>query len=235
MNRLTALLLWSIVITSLTAAAGQGGGKTTSSSTNVTSTVWDYDGSGALLLFRSDDYSGSGQATYTAINNVESFMTSTGIWFLNLYPQKTGTRQAYVTPDDPVGAEPLAPAAGYYWQNVEITSKCTDSSGNVVPLPNLVNGSNNCDFMVDFNYNRTVYKLLIGRVMNAGDPTPGKASVTCNAVNSGGHCVNWTMTAGSGTNPVVANLYSDTGGPRTPPWVFIGQYYNSARVQVTNP
>lgn len=215
-------------------ASGGGGGTTTSSNTNVTSNVSDYDLSGALLLFRSDNYNGSGQATYTSVNNVSSFLDGSGIWRLNLYTQKTGARTVYVTPNDPVGAEPIAPPAGYYWNNVEITSKCTDSSGNTVPFPNLVSGSNTCGFMVDFGYSGTTYKLLVGRVLNANDPIPDKASVTCNAVNSSNQCVDWTLTVGDGTRPVVANLYSYTGRPRAP-WIFIGQYHNSGRVHVTNP
>jgi hypothetical protein len=141
----------------------------------------------------------------------------------------------YITPDDPVGTQPPAPPAGGYWQNVEISSKCMDSSGNTVPFPNLKNGSSNCTFGVDFNYNGIVYKLLVGRKMNSTDPTPGTASVACNALNSSSQCVAWTITAGAGTSPVVANLYSETGGPRSAPWVFIGQYFNSVRVNVTNP
>ena len=104
---------------------------------------------------------------------------------------------------------------------MEITSKCTDSSGNTVPFPSLVNGSNTCGFMVDFGYSGTTYRLLVGRVLNATDPLPGKASVTCNAVNSSNQCVDWTIAVGDGTSPVVANLYSYTG-PRRVPWVFIG-------------
>ncbi len=220
--------------TRFASTSGGGGGKTASSNTNVTSTVNDYDPPGALLLFRSDDYNGSGQATYTSVNNIGSFLDSSGIWHLNLYTQKTGARTVYVTPNDSVGSQPPAPPAGHYWNNVEIASKCTDSGGNTVPFPNLVNGSNTCGFMVDFGYSRTTYKLLVGRVLNATDPIPGNASVSCNAVNNGNQCVDWTITVGDGTSPVVANLYSYTGGPRAP-WVFIGQYYNSGRVHVTNP
>ena len=213
------------------ALAKSGGGTT---STNVTSTVFDYDTSGALLLFRSDDHNGGNDATYTSVNNIESFIDSSGVWFLNLYRQTTGARTVYVTPNYAVGSQPAAPPAGYYWKNVEITSKCTDSAGNTVPFPNLVNGSSSCTFGVDFGYNGVTYKLLIGRVLNATDPTPGKASVACNAVNSSNQCVAWTITAGNGTSGVVANLYSYTGRPSAP-WVFIGQYYNSVRVNVTNP
>ena len=88
--------------------------------------------------------------------------------------------------------------------------------------------------MVDFGYNGIVYNLQVGRVLNATDPIPGKASVTCNTVNSSSQCVDWTVTVGQGTNPVVANLYSYTGRPQAP-WILIGQYYNSGRVHVTNP
>ena len=230
--KLSVLLLGIVV--AATALGGAQGSKPTSSGTSVTSTVFDYDTSGALLLFRSDDYNGSNDATYTSVNNIESFIDNSGVLFLNLYRQKTGTRTVYITPDDGVGAQPTAPPAGSYWQNVEITSKCMDSSGNTVPLANLVNGSSNCTFGVDFGYNRTTYKLLIGRVLNANDPKPGNASVGCNAVNSSNQCVAWTITAGNGVSGVVANLYSYTGRPSTP-WVFIGQYYNSVRVNVTNP
>jgi len=201
-------------------------------SVNVTSTVFNLDASGALLLTRSD---GSNDATYTAVNNIESFIDSAGVWFLNLYRQETGTRTVYVTPDDNVGIQPAAPPAGYYWKNVEITSKCTDSQGNTVPFPSLVNGSNSCAFGMDFGYNGVTYKLLLGRVLNATDPTPGQADVACNAVNSSNQCVAWTITAGTGTSGVVANLYSYTSRKPMAPWVFIGQYYNSVRVNVTNP
>ena len=214
-------------------ATSSSGGKP-STLTNVTSTVFDMDTSGVSLFFRSDDYNGSNQATYTNADGVVSFIDSAGSWYLNLYPQKTVTRTAYITPGDAVGTQPTAPPPGYYWNHVEITSKCMNPSGNTVPFPNLVNGSSNCTFWVDFDHNEIVYKLLIGRKLNATDPTPGKASVACNAVNSSNPCVAWTITAGNGASGVVANLYSLTGG-HSAPWVFIGQYYNSVRVYVTNP
>lgn len=213
---------------------GTRASKPSVTSANVTSIVQDADSTGGLLLLRSDDFNGSNQATYTAVDNVESFIDSSGVWFLNLYPQKTGTRTVFITPNMPVASEPTAPPANYYWKNVEITSKCTDASGNTVPFPNLVNGSSTCTFGVDFGYNGITYKLLIGRVLNATDPKPGEASIACNAPNSSGQCVNWTITASDSASGVVANLYSYTGRPSAP-WVFIGQYYNSVHVQVTNP
>jgi hypothetical protein len=215
-------------------SSGKGGGGTTL--VNVTSIVFDLDPSGAPLLTKSDDYNGSNEATYTYTSdkNIDSFIDSSGVWYLSLYPQKTGTRTVYVTPNDNVGAQPEAPPAGYYWKNVQITSKCTDSGGNTVPFPNLVHGSSECTFGLDFGYDGITYKLLLGRVLNASDPTPGKADVACNIVNSSNECVAWTITAGTGTSGVVANLYSYTGGVKAP-WVFIGQYYNSVRVNVTNP
>ena len=179
-NRFTfTLLLLIALITGAPAKSSSrgGGGGTTSSNTNVTTTVFDSDTSGAPLLFRSDDYNGnSNDATYTAVNNIGSDIDSSGVWHLNLYSQKTAT-MVYVTPNDTVGNEPTSPPAGYYWNHVEINSKCTDSSGNTVPFPNLVNGSSSCTFMVDFGYNGITYKLLIGRVLNATDRTPGEASV----------------------------------------------------------
>lgn len=213
---------------------GVRAGKPTSNSTNVSAIIHDTDTSGALLLFRSDDYNGSDDATYTAVNNIVSSIDSTGIWHLNLYTQKTGTRTVFVTPDIPVGSAPAAPLANFYWKNVEITSKCTDSSGNTVPFSSLVNGSSTCAFMVDFNFNGIVYKLLVGRVLNATDPNPSEASVACNAQNSSGQCVNWSITTGQSAPGAIANLYSFTGRPSAP-WVFIGQYYNTFRIDVTNP
>lgn len=230
-------LLTLTLVSGTFAASNSGGGGNCPSCNfiNVTSTVFDADSSGATLHFRSDDFNGStNQATYTNVNGVESFIDSSGVWYLNLYPQKTGTRTVYITPNDPVGTEPTAPPPGEYWQNVEITSKCMDSSGNTVPFANLKNGSSNCTFGIDFNYNGIVYKLLVGRKMNSADPAPGTASVACNGINSSNQCVAWTITAGNGASPVVANLYSETG-PRSAPWAFIGQYYNSVRVNVHNP
>jgi hypothetical protein len=228
---LTALALISGALAN--SSSGKGGGGTT---LNVTSTVFDWDLSGALLLTRSDDHNGSNEATYsnTSDKNIESFIDSSGVWYLNLYRQETGTRTVYVTPNDNVGGQPQAPPAGYYWKNIEITSKCTDSSGNTVPFPNLVHGSSDCTFGLDFGYDGITYKLLLGRVLNASDPIPGLADVACNTVNSSNQCVAWTITAGTGTSAVVANLYSYTGGVKAP-WVFIGQYYNSVRINVTNP
>jgi hypothetical protein len=228
---LTAFVLITGALANSSSGKAGGGGTTT---VNVTSTVFNLDTSGALLLTRSDDYNGSNDATYTSVNNIESFIDSAGVWYLNLYRQETGTRTVYVTPDDNVGIQPAAPPAGYYWKNVEITSKCTDSQGNTVPFPSLVNGSNSCAFGMDFGYNGVTYKLLLGRVLNTTDPTPGQADVACNAVNSSNQCVAWTITAGTGASEAVANLYSYTGRPKAP-WVFIGQYYNSVRVNVTNP
>ncbi|HEU5410666.1 MAG TPA: hypothetical protein VFU57_06580 [Candidatus Acidoferrales bacterium] len=218
---------------SLKSGPGAGGGSKTTM-TNVTSTVFDVDTSGALLLFRSDDFNGTNEATYTAVNSIASFIDSNGVWFLDLYPQKTGLRTVFITPNVPVGSEPAAPPPNDYWKNVEITSKCTDSSGNNVPFSSLVNGSNSCTLGVDFGFNGITYKLLVGRVLNASDPKPGTASIACNTINSNNQCVAWTITVGNSAAPTVANLYSFTGRPSAP-WIFIGQYYNSARVQITNP
>ncbi len=229
---LVALIALVLVSRALAKSSPSGGGGCTGC-VNVTSTVFDTDSSGLSILFRSDDNNGGNYASYVTgtapgNSNIESFIDGSGVWYLNLYPQKTGTRTVYITPNDPVvSGEPMAPPAQQYWQNVEITSKCMDGSGNTVPFANLVNGSSNCTFGIDFGYNGVVYKLLIGRVMNAGDPSPGTASVACNAVSSSNQCVNWTITAGAETSPLVANLYSNTAG-----WVFIGQYYNSVRVNV---
>src|SRR2546430_1146069 len=73
------------------AAAGKAGGQKTSS-TNATATLHDYDALGTnLMLLRSDDYNGSGQATYTSSSSRTSSLSSgfdaNGEWNLNLSNQ----------------------------------------------------------------------------------------------------------------------------------------------------
>jgi len=59
----------------------------------------------------------------------------------------------------------------------------------------------------------------------------GTASVTCNSV-SNNQCVNWTITPNTaGPNATVADLFYF--GKRGP--VFIGQYYNTFRINASNP
>lgn len=71
---------------------------------------------------------------------------------------------------------------------------------------------------------------------NPGDPATGLVTVTCNLVSSN-QCVSWTITPNTSArapSPTVGNLYSYTGTVKQP-WVFIGQYYDTFRIDVTKP
>ena len=70
-------------------------------------------------------------------------------------------------------------------------------------------------------------------------PATGLVTVTCNStsVASGVNvCVNWTMTpnmsTGSGNPPTVADLFYYARGGKL---LFVGQYYNTFRIDITNP
>lgn len=228
------------------AVSAKPSGGNTSYEQPVTTVIFDYDPTGAVLLMRSDDYNGSGQATYTTVkaskgpgNLVTSQITSDGQWLLAL-SDKSG-RKLWVTPNQVIdGSQPAAPPADYYIIQ-KTYSVCRDQSENVVPFPNLVNGSGNCSLAVNFFYGGILYKLLMrpgpldGTFCPAGGcPATGLAQVTCNAV-SNNKCVNWTITPNAAVPLVgVSNLYSYTG-PRATPWVFIGQYYNTFRINASNP
>jgi hypothetical protein len=235
---LALVLLAALALLSLPA----GLGSKTASNINVTTIVHDYDATGGLLLVRSDDHNGTGEATYSANDtNVGSSIDSTGEWWLRLYGQNTRQpilRQLYVTPNDEYNsAATSVPPAGLYWQNVEVNSVCRDQNLNRVPFENVVTSSGNCSLDLDFGYQGIVYKLLLSPVLrNPGDPATGLVTVSCNQVNNN-QCVSWTLTPNTSAgapSPTVANLYSFTGGPKQP-WVFIGQYYDTFRIDVTNP
>jgi hypothetical protein len=229
-------------------AAAQKSGS--SSSTNLTATFYDYDSlGGTLQLLRSDDYNGSGQATYAASSSKNSTLitgfNADGGWNFNLAHQTL--RTVYVTPNAAIdNVQPTGPPAGYYGDAV-INSGCFDQSGNVVPLKNVVTSSGNCYLGVNFSSAGTSYKLLMSpfplsladapaACPTGGCPSPGLVTVTCNAV-SGGQCVSWTIEPNStGPQANIANLYRRSSTPRPAgSWVFIGQYYNSFRIGLTNP
>jgi hypothetical protein len=201
--------------------------------TNITTTnvVYDYT-SGTQLLLRSDDFNGSQQATYS------SYLESAN-WHFLLSPGRT----LFVTPNSPIDSfQPTAPPPGYYSQNIEVYSRCDDQYGNAVFFPNILSGSGNCSLGVDFGYNGTIYKLLMnssGRpptnttCPTAGCPPAGTATVTCNAV-SAGQCVSWTIVPNANAAHVnVASLFRSSSGK--PGWIYIGQYYNTFRINITNP
>jgi hypothetical protein len=232
-----SVLLAGIVV-GVAALAGAQGKKATGNTVSVTTTVHDYDASGVEFLMRSDDYSASGQATYgSSING--------GEWDLILYNQSL--RTLWITPNDPVGSQPASPPAGYYSQGVQSLSRCFDQNGNTVPLQNVITSSGNCKLGVNFNSGGTLYKLLMSPFpfSGAGDGTPicpptgcpatGRVTVTCNKL-SNSQCVSWTIAPNvSAANANIANLYWWSSKKKNSGWVFIGQYYNTFRIDVTNP
>ena len=230
-------------------AAAQKASSTTSS--NLTATFYDYDSLGTTLqLLRSDDYNDSGQATYTASSSKNSSLISNfdanGGWNFNLAHQTL--RTVYVTPNLPIdNLQPSGPPAGYYSDAV-VLSGCFDQSGNIVPLANVLTSSGNCRLGVNFTSGGTTYKLQMNPFPfsagnsppqvcpSTGCPATGVVTVTCNSISSG-KCVNWTIEPNvTAPNANVANLYRASSTPKpTGSWVFIGQYYNSFRIGLTNP
>jgi hypothetical protein len=204
---------------------------------NVTTIIHDTDSSGAPLLIRSDNYNGSDQATYSP-SAVATYIFSDGRYFLRLYGQSV--RTLFITPNDPInGSQPTALPPDYYWQNVELAVACYDQNLNLVPFGNIVTSSGNCEMILDFGYNGTEYKLALGPTgsLPAPGPNAGLVSVTCNSVVSG-KCVNWTITPNTTASainpPTVANLFVYTNNHKTP-LALVGQYYETFRIDVTNP
>jgi hypothetical protein len=228
-----------ILVAAMAFAKGPGGASGAKNTiTNVTTIVHDTDAAGAQVLLRSDDYNGSGEATYSASSSMSSYIFNDGRYFLRLYSQSL--RTLYITPNDPIDAsQPMAPPPGYYWQNVELVFGCYDQNLNLVAFQNILTSSGNCKMILDFGDNDTEYALVMGPTASLPAPGPatGLVTVTCNSL-SGGHCVNWTITpnstASSGNPPTVANLYVFTGNHRTP-LAIVGQYYQTFRIDVTNP
>lgn len=229
------MLLLVVLIVCTALPGGARSGKPTSPP--VTTIVHDTDSSGSPLLIRSDDYNGSGQATYSP-SAVASYIFSDGRYFLRLYGQSV--RTLFITPNDPInGSQPMAPPAGYYWQNVELAVACFDQNLNLVPFGNIVTSSGHCSMILDFGYNGTEYKLAMGPNGNlpSSDSGSGLVNVACNSVKNA-QCVNWTITpdtnASSTNPPTVANLFVYTGSHKTP-LALVGQYHLTLRIDVTNP
>jgi len=212
--------------------------------TGATSIVHDYAADGSLLLFRSDDFNGSGEATYTSTSGVSNTVTN-GEWVLSLYNQSV--RTFWITPNDSYGSQPAGEPAAYYWNGTEAKSSCFDQSGNRVPLGNVLTSSGNCKLGVNFNAGGNLYKLLMSpfplsepgdapaTCPSTGCPPPGVVTVTCNKV-SNGQCVSWTVVPNTAApNATVANLYRYSSKGRDTTWIFIGQYYNTLRIDITTP
>jgi hypothetical protein len=220
--------------------------KTTTTNIPVTTVVHDYGANGVQLLTRSDDYNGSGQATYSTTcatsttNCYRSWIANGDSWWLYLGNQSV--RQICLTPNQAINSsQPLGPPSECTWQNIEVYSKCFDASGNIVSYPNVVTSSTNCSFGIDFyeTATSTKYKLLMSPVLPAatcpsgGCPSTGLATVVCNALNGSGQCVNWSIAPNTlAPNATVANLYKYG---RSGALIFIGQYHNTYSVGATNP
>jgi hypothetical protein len=216
----------------------------TSTTENVTTIVHDLDTSGTPLLLRSDDYNDPGlyEATYSAAldQNVSSDIYN-GAWFLDLYSQSA--RTLYITPDDAINSsQPIGPPLGLYWQDVEASSRCYDQNLNQVPFQNILTSSGNCLMIVDFYSGGTKYKLALGPSLSqtlqqhpTTAPATGLVNVACNSVSSS-QCVNWTITpnktTGSSNPPTVADLFYYAKGGKL---LFIGQYYDTFRIDITKP
>ena len=217
------------------AAASAFAGKSTS--VNVTTIVYDRDTSGISLHIRSDDFNGTGQATYSP-SSAGSYIFSDGRYFLRLYGQSV--RTLFITPNDPVnGLQPAAPPPGNYWQNVELAVACRDQNLNLIAFGDVLTSDGNCEMILDFGYNGTEYKIAMGPngTLPATGPNTGLVTVTCNSVASG-KCVYWTiapnLSASSSNPPTVANLFVFTGNHKTP-LALVGQYYQTFRIDVVNP
>ena len=202
-------------------------------SSNVTTIVHDQDTAvpPSQLLLRSDDYNGVFQASYNDPSNYNSSMSLTfSGWNLSLFNQSL--RTIWLTLSKPVGNSPSNLGLdGYYSAHVEIYSRCYDINNQRLSVSNLTmqpgTSFNRCDLGVDFASGRTTYRLFMSPTV----PGTGWATVACNTADSTGACNSWTISpntlAGNGNVPTVANLYKSG--------TYIGSYYNTYRIDVTNP
>jgi hypothetical protein len=196
---------------------------------NVTSTVHDYTDSTNLMqnLLRSDDYNGTGQASYDTGSNFRSQIFS--MWYLDLRSQTT--RSVYVSFSQTVNGPSNPLPDGYY--DPEVLTRCHDANGNIVDFLSVNTSDNRCSLRVDFTNGGTSYVFVMSpEAQYAGT---GWATVVCNAVNTSSACVSWTITptpSTQGPNATVANLYTvGHAGKET----LIGSYHNTYRIDVTNP
>ena len=195
---------------------------TTSTDIAVTTTIYDADAVGNPLLMQSDDFNGSGFATYSPIggvhNSLTSHVTATGAWQLYIGNQTTRTVHLLLADAG------LPFANGYYWSSVEVASRCDDAAGNQLSILQLAQGASydNCSLIVDFDIGtkkKTTYKLAMGDAF----ANTGRASVTCDAA-AAGSCTSWTivpndaapnarvaiLTAGNGTTSLDGKFYTNS-------------------------
>lgn len=214
--------------------------KTATTYIPVTTTIHNDNAVPNDLLFRSD---GAAEATYLdgggKVKSISSHITAGGGW--QLYIGNQTARRVWLTLSHPLPGSPAAPAPdNYYSDSVEVYSRCWDTTNTEVAYLAIPAGTsiNRCTFGLDFAYNRVKYKLVMGPSIPGVtlDTTgTGWASVSCNSANVGG-CNSWSIIpnaiGGGGNFPTVANLYQYG---RNGTLSFIGQYYNTYRVDVTNP
>lgn len=198
---------------------------------SVTTTIHDVDISGGALLTRSDDYNGFQQATYTNAGNVMSVIYTSGtpIWELFLGNQSLRTLRLTFSP---VAGSPPAPIPNAsYSSDTEVFSHCYNTANQDVGfLPMTPGTSNNrCSLGIDFSSSRIKYRLVMNPVNYAGT---GWATVSCNAGN-GTMCSSWTIIPNTvdGTCATIAYLFEFTNKGLT----YLGAYYNTYRIDITNP
>jgi hypothetical protein len=186
----------------------------------VATTVYDAVG-GSPLLTRSDDYNGTGFATYTSVGKMTSIITSNGAWQLYLGSQTARTLYLVLT------SQGIPAPDGKYASDVEAYSGCFDQNDTQVSILLMTAGASNgnCSFGVDFSSGRTKYKLAMGP-KNSGT---GRATVTCNTATSE-TCTSWTIVPNAGVvNADLANLYHYANNGSL---IFDGVYHNSFSINV---
>lgn len=209
-----------------TESLAQGGKPPRSSPINVTSTVHDYTDSTNLFqnLLRSD---ATDQASYATGGNVRSQIFS--FWYLDLRSQTA--RSVYLTFSATVSGPSNPLPDGYY--NAEVLSRCYDTNGNIVDFLSVNPSNNRCSLRVDFTLGGSSYVFVMSPASQYAGT--GWATVVCNATNTSGACMNWTITPTPSTqvsNATVANLYSVGHAGKE---ILIGSYHNTYRIDVTNP
>jgi hypothetical protein len=207
----------------------------TSTDINVTTTIFDADASGNALLMRSDDFNGTGFATYTTSSahgsSLTSFINTDGGWKLLLANQTTRTVYLVLASQGIAGVPD-----GNYYASVEAYARCFDASNTRVSILAMASGDSNgnCTVGLDFTAGSTKYKLALGPDYDADSPT-GRATVTCTAATNGS-CTGWTIAPNSST----ATTFALTNGqvvsaPRANLYaygqrgslIFRGSYHNS--------
>jgi hypothetical protein len=199
-------------------------------SIDVTSRMWDQDTSvpSNQYLFRSDLWGGLNQTTYTTTGGVTSTVGINGPgWSLRLFNQSV--RKVWIQLN-PVSGSPAA-SSGLYSDKVEIYSWCFDDAGTRISFLSIPAGTSNnrCILGFDFGGPEGKFKMALGQFAS---PANGRVTVTCHAgpVNA---CNSWTIAPNTiDPLPNIANLYKfDRRGSL----VYVGQYYLTFRIDVTNP